>query len=302
MEIVNICLYSLTLCFSIAVVIMSISIIFLMIIRWQFMRQDRVELLLMANTFMAGGEAVFFIGILSIFSIYGHVNEVFLFEGWFCLIIPFLLYIGGFTYFNSFALQAIYRYFRIAYRTNTKLQSFRFYQVCTVIIWLTSLGAMLTLLLCHQLEYIPYDYHCQVAPMNLQASLLLYSSGFIIPFSVTLFAYICAMRYIRKQASTLVTVNQNINNKRDIMVIKRLVIYLIIIGMNSSPHIVLPLIYLFSGFLPVWMIAAKWLLTSSCLLTILLFLLYTHPILKKLRSRSTSIRPNTIAAVTIQTT
>ena len=116
---------SLALCSAIGVVMISIYILFLMIIRWQFIWQDRVELRLVTNTFKAGSEPMFFVSILTVFSICGYTHETFVFEGWPCLFIAVCAYTGGFVYFNSFLLQSIYRYFRVVFcRTYTIIVKF----------------------------------------------------------------------------------------------------------------------------------------------------------------------------------
>jgi hypothetical protein len=135
-------------------------------------------------------------------------------------------------------------------------------------------------LLIGDIEYIFNDYHCQFAPTSIRGSLTVYSVGFVFPFSVTVFCYIWTMCSIRKQTAALITINQQINIHRDLIILKRLVIFLTIVTIVAAPHVCLPIIYVITGNLPPWIISLEWLTTALALVAVLFILLFITPHLK----------------------
>ncbi len=297
-QVANIILYSLTIVCSIIQICISVYIILLMILRRLTIREHRIDYLLYANTYItAMFVGIFFIDMCA-YSIYGQIYIEISFNQWWCKIKGYLMYVSGCTFFYTFALQAFYRFCRILYRTKVRLYSFRLYIILSISIWLLSFVQLLPSLLIGDIEYISNDYHCQFAPTSIRGSLIIYSLGFVFPFSVTIFCYIWTMCSIRHQTAALVTINQQIHIHRDLIILKRLVIFLTIVTIVGAPHICLPMIYVITGNLPPWIISLEWFLTVLAIVAVSIILLFITPHLKKLWTGLHAVYP----ARTIMTT
>ena len=201
------------------------------------------------------------------------------------------MYVCGCTFFHSFFVQAIYRLCRILYPTRITFQSFHLYVILSVGIWMLVFVDFLPSLLIGDIEYLPYDYHCQFAFTNIRASLTVCSVGFIIPFSLTVFLYAWTLYHVRKQSATLTTINRQANIRRDVTVLKRLVILLTFLTITAAPHILLPIIYAITAQLPVWVVPLEWLLTFVGSISVSIILVFVSPHLKKLLFGLHQIQP-----------
>jgi hypothetical protein len=96
---------------------------------------------------------------------------------------------------------------------------------------------------------------------------------------------------IRKQTAALITINQQVHIHRDLIILKRLVIFLTIVTIVGAPHICLPVIYVITGNLPPWIISLEWLLTVLAVVAVSIILLFITPYLKKLCSGLHAVHP-----------
>lgn len=255
----------------------------LMIIRRQIFREHRIDYLLFANTYLAAiFIAVFFIDMCA-YSVYGHTHINVSFDGWWCRIKGYILYISGCTFFHTFALQGVYRFCRILYQTRVRLQSFRLYVILSSGLWFLTSLELLPSLLIGDIEYIAQDYHCQFAPKSVRGSFTVYTLGFVVPFSVTVFCYTWTMYSIRKQTIALATIDQQPSIHRDMLIMKRLMVFLTVVTIVGAPHVFIPVIYLISGSLPEWIISLEWFITAVAIVSVLLILFFITPHLNKLR-------------------
>ena len=280
---INITFYSLTIFFSIVQFSISLYALTLMIIRRQIFREHRIDYLLFANTYLAALMiAVFFLDMCA-YSIYGHLHVDVSFDGWWCKIKGYLLYISGCTFFHTFALQGIYRFCRILHQTKIRLQSFRLYVILSGSLWIFTSLELLTSFLIGDIEYIINDYHCQFVPTSIRGSFTVYTIGFVIPFTITVCCYMWTMYNIRKQTAALSTIDQQASVQRDMVVMKRLMIFLTVLTTAAAPHVFLPVIYLITGALPEFVISLEWLITSIAIVCVLIILFFITPQLTKRR-------------------
>lgn len=216
-------------------------------------------------------------------SIYGYIHlGVSLNNGW-CKIRGYFGYIGGCTFFYTFAAQAFYRFCRILYGTNSRLQSFSLHAMLSVSLWLLTALELLPSLIIGDIEYILDGYHCQFSPTSFRGTLTLCSIGFLLPFSVTIFFYTWTMCSIRRRSMALLTIDQRASIHRDIVIMKRLLILLNIITAVSLPHVLLPVIYTIVGSLPQWIVPLEVLLTELAVLAVAVVLFMITPQLRQLR-------------------
>ena len=296
---VNITLYALTILPSIIQICVSFYVLLMMILRRRILQQHRIDYLFFANIYFSAMFGTIFMADVCVYSIYGQVYIEMSFDGWWCRIKGYCIYLTGYTFFYTFALQAFYRFCRINYRTRVQLHSFRLYVVLSIGLWILATCALLPSLLIGDIKYVANDYHCQFAPTDMRGSFTVYSVGFLLPFSVTLFCYMWTMYSLRRQTAALVTINQRDRAQRDMMILRRLVIFLSIVAIAAAPHLMLPIIYVIIGYLPDWIISLEWMLTESAGLAVSISLLLAAPHLKKLwpvLNRVDSVRVLTVNA------
>lgn len=273
----SIILNSLTHLCAVVQICVSVYILLLILLRRMITREHRIDYLLYANTYTAA----LFLACLWIdmcaYSIYGQIFVEISFDGWWCKTNGYLLYIGGTTFFHTFALQAIYPLCCILYRTKIRLHSFRLYIILSISLWILTSFELLPSFLIGDIEYIAHGYYCQFAPTGIRGSLTVSSIGYLLPFGVTVFCYMWTMYNIRKQTVVLVTVNQQANIHRDIIILNRVVIFLTILTTVGAPHICLPIIYVIIGYLPLWIVSLESTLTVSAVLAVSIVLLYISP-------------------------
>lgn len=288
---INIIFYSLTIFFSIIQLSISSYALSLIIIRRQVFREHRVDYLLFANTYLTAFMIAIFFLDLCAYSIYGHVNIDVSFDSWWCRIKGYMLYISGSTFFHTFALQGIYRFCRILHQTKIRLQSFRLYVILSGSLWIFTSFELLPSLLIGDIEYVAYDHHCQFIPTSVRGSFTIYTIGFVVPFSITVFCYMWTMYSVRKQTAALATIDQQASVNRDMIVMKRLMIFLTVVTIVAAPHVFLPVIYLITGSLPEWIISLEWLITSIALVCVLIIIFFITPQLNKLRIGLPGVEP-----------
>ena len=290
-QIANIIFYTLNIFCLIVQLCVSVYVLSLIIVRRQIIRAHHIDYLLFANIYIAALFGTIFCIDISIYSIYGQIYVTSSFSGWWCRIKGYLVYLSAVIFFYTFALQAIYRFCRILYRTKARLLSFHLYAILTVSLWFLAACELLPSLLIGDIEYLVNDYHCQFAPTSIRGSLTVYSIGFVLPFSVTVFCYMWTIRCIQQQTARLLTINQRISMQRDVVILKRLAIFLSMVTTISAPHVILPIIYIIAGSLPTWIISVESLMSSLALLAVSIILLFTSPHLKKLHAGLHLVHP-----------
>jgi len=257
-----------------------------MLLRRSVIKTDRIGYLVAANSYIAYTLATPIFMEMSINSIYGQLHPSTSFDGWRCIFKSYALYITGCVYFFSFLLQSIYRFCRIVYPTRTTFQSFRLYAILSVALWILAATLLLPSFLLGHIEYLPEDYHCQFAPTNLRGSLIGLSFLFLIPFVLTLICYFYTMYYVRIQTTALTTINQYKNLRRDLIILSRLVFLFTFITTVALPHMIIPIIYTITGYLPSWVVSFEWLLTLFSLAAACIIQIFVTPPLKKICIRT----------------
>jgi hypothetical protein len=185
------------------------------------------------------------------------------------------------------------RFCRIVYPTRVVLRSFRLYAILSVAQWILAAILLLPSFFLGDIKYLPEDYHCQLAPTDLRGSLLGLSFLFLIPFVSTLICYMYTMYYVRTQTTALITINRYRNVRRDLIVLSRLVFLFTFITAVALPHVIIPIVYTITGYLPSWVVSFEWLLTVFSLTAGCIIQIFVTPHLKKVCIRTIRIGPVT---------
>jgi hypothetical protein len=271
----------------------AVFLFFIMFLRRSIIKTDRVSYLLAANSFIAftGASPIFME--MSINAIYGELHPNSSFDGRLCSFKSYVLYTIGCVYFFSFLLQSLFRFCRIVYPTRAILQSFRAYVILSVAQWILAAILLLPSFCLGHMSYLPADYHCQLAPTNLRGSLLGLLFLFLIPFISTLICYFYTLNYVRTKTTALTTINQRKNIRRDLIILSRLFFIFIFLTAEALPHVIIPIVYAITGYLPPWVVSFEWLLTLFSLTAACIIQMYVTPHLKKICQRTTHINPIT---------
>ena len=280
-----------------AVITMSVSFYVLLIISYRraTVRADQVDYLLIANSYIALFLSSPFYFDMSLHSIYGQLHPHVSFDGLWCRLKSYAIYVTGSAYFYSFLFQAIYRFCRIVFPTRPALRSFRLYAAISIFQWIFGILQVFPSLFVGYIQYLPHDYHCQLAPTDLRGSLVCLSVIFLIPFIATLVCYVCTIYYVRTRSAALTTLRRSSRVHRDVIILTRLVLVFTFVTTVALPHVLIPIIYAVFGYIPWWTSPFEWLTTIFSLGCVSILQMFITPHLKRL-----SIRPHRPQVETIR--
>ncbi|CAF1544897.1 unnamed protein product [Adineta ricciae] len=217
------------------------------------------------------------------YTLYGHLHVNVSFDGQWCQLKAYLFYVSGCGFFYSYLLQAIYRLCRITLFRKPSLQTFRLYVCGIVVQWLLSFVQVIPVLLLGTFEYLPHDYHCQIAIHNVRGLLIGLALVHTIPISLTTMCYAYTMFYIQKISATIKTARQLATDQRDFLVLKRIFIVLTTLIASGMPAFSIGLYFQFTGHLPYWSTQFQWLSATFAMLIVSIILIFVSPNVPKFR-------------------
>ena len=259
----------------------SIFVILIMIFGKSTIPTHRTARLLSMNMYVS-----LFVGCGIMFNIYcytlyGHLHPDVSFDGPWCHLTAYFLYVSGCAFFYSYLLQAIYRLCRIVFYRKLALQSYRLYIYGVVIQWILSFVQVLPVLFLGTFEYLPADYHCQIALHNIRGLLVGLSLVHMIPITLTTVCYLFTTVYIRRRSATMKSRRQQANDRRDAVVLTRVFILLSVMIVSGLPTLGISIFYQIYGFLPLWSTQFQWLTATFSMSCVAIILLVVSPELEK---------------------
>ncbi|CAF2573361.1 unnamed protein product [Rotaria sp. Silwood2] len=143
--------------------------------------------------------------------------------------------------FNSFLLQAALRFFRVVYPSYVWLQRGGTYAVIIPILWLISFISIIPIHVWHDIQYIPRENTCLIAIHSARG--LIWSNAIVygIPVIFITIIYIQLTRFIRQSSKIAST-----RAKRDVIVIRRIMLVVCILMLMGIPSMVLRLMLPFT--------------------------------------------------------
>ena len=151
-----------------------------------------------------------------------------------CICLSSLLY--------SYNLQAVFRLFRVIFYQRRWLQSFRLFRLALVGQWILAVLSILPQIILNYAEYLPQERNCQLSFGNLRGFFLVLFSSHYAPLNVIVFIYMCILRYTRRTAHTLQH-HRKLSNRRDTIVLRRIVLLLLTLFIFALPTLVIVTIY-----------------------------------------------------------
>ena len=208
---------------------------------------SNISTLLTSNTYIS--ILCFSVSLLDIGirSLYGHVNPTMSFAGRWCEIRAYFPHVCFCAYYYSFVAQAVFRLFRVVFYRTKILQSFGVFLLAIVIQWSLSFVLVVPHVVLGDFQYQPFDYNCWISFKNLRAmffaTLVIYGGPLCTIFGI----YIYILRFVRQTAH--VQRKQQRSNKRDVIVLKRIVILLLFLVLIGVPTLGVLFGYVITGYL-----------------------------------------------------
>ena len=212
-----------------------------------------VSLLLICNTYLSMIVMSVTLFDFSGHNLYGYFSPTVSFAGQWCEVRAYVLHGSFCVFYYSFVLQAVFRLLRVLFYRKKVLHSFGVFLIATVMEWL--LGFALVLLNSSSADFVyhPFDYSCWITLRNIRGILTVTAYIFVIPLGSIFAFYAIILRHIRRVNGCQQTkCRQQRANKRDLIVVKRLVLLLLFLVLIALPSQVVFLVYLVTGHLTPW--------------------------------------------------
>ena len=181
-------------------------------------------------------------------NLYGDLHPSISFDDGWCQGRAYLLHSGVALLYYSYLLQAIFRFFRVVLFNHRYLQTSRCIFLLTVLQWLISFLSTVPLLVLHHFQYLPLYFYCEILLSDNQGILLVSMLGYEPPMIGIGLIYVYIIHYMKKSKSHSVLQNRERSNRRDITVLRRILILIGLLVTLAFPTSVLWMIYLCTGY------------------------------------------------------
>ena len=252
--------------------------------------RSNIPLVLTCHTYLS--EIILFLIMIDTCSgtIFGVVNPSISFKGSFCQIRAYFQYICVGNVIYSFVIQAFFRLFRVVLHHRRAFRTLRIFIIAIVIQWIFVCFIYLLFFPLNDFKYVPSEYRCLILFTNYRGSVMVFLFTYIIPTSVWFTIYFFIIRHVRQINLTMQ--NRQLARKRDLVVLKRIMLLFIVLQLFSMPLAVMWLIYIVSGYLIpcVYQLQGLTVAFSQFFITILIAF-ETPPIQEKFRWRRRQVQP-----------
>ncbi len=209
---------------------------------------SNVPILLTCNTYITLIGSSFMTLIVMAYGVYGNLHPSISFDDYYCQLRSYVNYVFISAFFYSCALQAIFRLFRVVFPKHKILQSHRVFTITVIIQWVIAILYILAYLLLGDFEYHSDISSCWLSFKDIRSLSISMAFVYGSPLIVMGLVYFCIIRYIRQTAQTE-QVRQN-SNKRDLLIVKRIIILVLIAMGIGIPTAFLLIIYMITNYLP----------------------------------------------------
>ncbi|CAF4058101.1 unnamed protein product [Rotaria sordida] len=186
--------------------------------------------------------------------------------------------------YHSYCLQAFFRLCRVVFYKKKSLLSFSLYYILIIGQWLISIGLFIPTILLQWYIHLPTETYCLVPYTDIGASTYLIIILYLIPLVSISLIYVWITKFIRSSAhpTTLIIVaKQRQRNLRDLTIIKRIVILILILIVLRCPTIIFIIYGVIARHLYSLTYSIVGLITSAFLTIIGLITIDITPQLKK---------------------
>ncbi|UJR18983.1 hypothetical protein I4U23_022112 [Adineta vaga] len=194
------------------------------------------------------------------YSLYGSLYEIIPLNYPWCYIRSYLLHVGTCLLYHSFFLLTCFRFFRIVLYKYKQLQTFQFIFQLTLIHWLIDFLLLIPLLTQHWIEYISECYFCEILFSNFQGTLYAGVIAYSFPMFSIVLMYTSIIHYMNKTKSQSILQNRQQTNRRDFVVLRRIIILIGILTTLSFPTIIIWLSFVVTNYIDPIYYKIGWLL------------------------------------------
>ncbi|CAF0855730.1 unnamed protein product [Adineta steineri] len=238
----------------------SILILLILIQRRLIKLKDKILFLLSLNMYMSifVSHLCFLYTFTSMFigHLYPNKPET-NFDTWTCHFIIYLATVAIVSTLYSNTFQALHRFIRIIYYNRPAFYRNIYLYIFGLIIQI--LLSALQPLLIHLTGHFRYeDYHCQIRLTDWRGMIMGAVIVWLLPVLPTIIIYIYTIHFIRRY-SLLFTLQQRSRIKRDVTIIKRLVLLIVFILVFGIPACCTTIVYYIFGYVDWWANHLTWL-------------------------------------------
>lgn len=290
---INIILNALTIFNSAFTAIVSIGILLIIII---FHRQTRsVPILFASQTCLAILLSAITLTSMTISSFLGFIGvDSYDDNTKWCRIRGFLIHGFLCVLYDAYGLQAIFRFFRVVFYRNKILHSFKLYCIIIPFEMIFAMICICPVLVLNDVIYLPSEFYCQTPFTNLRAILYIAVRLYGFPLIILFGIYWYLVRYIQRTGLSAEAVDARRRaqkNARDLMLIKRLLITVMLLILLGLPAIIFLMIFVFTGHLLSLAYRISWLSVSfSMVFLIIMLVKHTHPLRNTVKRLINSIK------------
>ncbi|CAF2839044.1 unnamed protein product [Rotaria sp. Silwood2] len=181
------------------------------------------------------------------YGMYDDLQPSISFDDYYCQLRSYVNYVFICAFYYSCLLQAMFRLCRVVFQKRKILQSRTVFTIAMIIQWLVSIVYILAYLLLNDFQYHPDISSCWLSFKNICglsiAMVFVYGS----PLTIMTLIYVCIVRFIRHTVQTQQI--RNNANKRDLLVVKRIIILVFIAMTIGIPTLLIFIVYMITNYL-----------------------------------------------------
>ncbi|CAF0805305.1 unnamed protein product [Adineta steineri] len=212
-----------------------------------------------------------------------------------------ICYICGLLYdtfecsiYYSYCLHAFYRLIRVIYYNRRNFLSYNLYKLLILIQWLLTISLILPTYFFKWYIHLPTEKYCLIPYTNIIGSIYLILFLYSIPLLTIIMIYVLITNHIR--SPTIIRIQERQRNLRDLTVIKRIIVCVLMLVILRFPTIIFIIFGLITDHLYYLTYPIVGFVTAICLILIgILTILATNKIkknlLKHLNHPTTQIHP-----------
>jgi hypothetical protein len=232
---------------SITLVVLGLSLLLcigLLITIFIYLRPftSTIPILLIFNTYLTLFLTCIAMLIIYVYNLYGDLSPLVSVKDSWCQLRAYLVNVCFCALYYSCVLNSIFRFFRIIFYKTKFLQSYRFITSAIILQWILSFILILFNFFNGDYQYLPLQYRCWISFQNIRGLLLAAIIIYICPLLIILFIYIYIVRYVRQKNQ--IQKRQLKTIQRDILVLKRITILILVITIIGLPTVAILFIWI----------------------------------------------------------
>ena len=262
--------------------------------------KSNVFMLLIFNTYVTLLTFSIMMLIMYAYNLQGNLDPSVSFGGRWCQIRTYFAHVCLCSLYYSFVLQAIFRLFRIKFHKNRVLQSFGVFCIAVILQWVISFLWILPNLLLDDFQYLPLEYNCWISFENIRGLLILIALIYGVSTSTISSIYMYIIRYVHQTSHVQLHQRRQSSDKRDLLILKRLVILVTVVVTLGFPTVLVIFIYIFTNYvLPLAYHIQGVSLSAGALVTSVSLIVITPQLLEIFQQKSQQIQPTMTMTVMV---